>query len=65
MRRTLDSNLSGNEVYRTNSSILLVRKMLCSKFHRQTGFYTQLVSQVRVSFRDQFDSPSRRESGPS
>ena len=29
---------SGNDVYYTNSLILLVKNMLCSKLHRQNGF---------------------------
>ena len=33
MRREFDSNLSGNEVYCTNSSTLLVKNMLCSQLH--------------------------------
>ena len=31
-------NLSGNEVDFTNSEILLVKSMLCSKLHCQKGF---------------------------
>ena len=38
MKRELYQNLSGNEVYYTNSSILLVKNMLCSKLHCQKGF---------------------------
>jgi hypothetical protein len=30
MERELNQNLSGNEVYHTNSLILLVKNMLCS-----------------------------------
>jgi len=38
MKRELNLNLSGNEVYYTNSLILLVKNMLCSKLHYQKGF---------------------------
>ena len=36
-KRGLDWILSGNEVYYTNSSMLLVKKMLCGRLHRQKG----------------------------
>ena len=36
--------LSGNEVYHTNSSILLGKNMLCSKLHYQKGFDSILCS---------------------
>ena len=38
MKRDLNLNLSANEVYYTNSLILLVKNMLCSKLHCQKGF---------------------------
>ena len=38
MKRQLNQNLSGNEVYSTNSLILLVKNMLCSRLHGQKGF---------------------------
>jgi hypothetical protein len=38
MKRELNWNLSGNEVHYTNSSILLVKNMLCSKFYCQKDF---------------------------
>ena len=38
MKRELDSNLYGNEVCYTNSLILLVKNLLCSRLHRQKGF---------------------------
>ena len=38
MKRDLNSNLSGNQVYYTNSLLLLVKNMLCSKLYRQKGF---------------------------
>ena len=38
MNRELNSNLSGNKVYYTNSSILLEKNMLCNKLHDQKGF---------------------------
>ena len=37
LKRDLVRNLSGNDVYRTNSLIILVKNMLCSRLHRQTG----------------------------
>ena len=36
--KRINSNLSGNEVYYTNSSILLVKNMLCSTLHCRTDF---------------------------
>jgi hypothetical protein len=44
MRRELSSNLSGNEVCQTNSLILLVKNMLCSKLHSLKGFDTIMFS---------------------
>ena len=44
MERELNRNLSDNEVYYTNSSILLVKNMLCSKLHCQKGFYLILFA---------------------
>ena len=38
MKRELNQNLFGNEVYNTDSLILLEHKMLCSKLHCQKGF---------------------------
>ena len=38
MKRELNQNISGNKVYHTNSSILLVKSMLCSKIHHQNDF---------------------------
>jgi len=38
MKRDLNQNFSGNEVYYTNSLILLVKNMLFSKLHCQKGF---------------------------
>ena len=35
MTRELYENLSSNEVFQTNSLIVLVKNMLCSEFHRQ------------------------------
>ena len=37
MKRELDQNLSGNEVYCTNSLISLVKNMLCGKLHCKKG----------------------------
>ena len=37
MKNESNQNLSGNEVYHTNSLILLVQNMLCSKLHCQKG----------------------------
>jgi hypothetical protein len=37
MKMELDQNFSGNEVYNTNSSILFVKNMMCSKLHCQKG----------------------------
>ena len=44
MKRELDHNLFGNEVYRTNSLILLVKNMLCNKLHCQKGSNVNLLS---------------------
>ena len=38
IKRELNQNLSGDEVYYANSLILLVINMLCSKLHYQEGF---------------------------
>jgi len=38
MKGGLNQNISGSAVYHTNSLILLVRNMLCSKLHFQQGF---------------------------
>jgi len=38
MKKKLDSNLSGNQVYLTNSFILPVKNMLCSEIQCQKGF---------------------------
>jgi hypothetical protein len=38
MKRELHKNLSGNEVYYTNSIILLVKNVRCSKIHYKKGF---------------------------
>jgi len=38
MERKLIQNLAGDEVYYTNSSLLLVKNKLCSKLYRQKGF---------------------------
>ena len=38
MKRELDSKLSSNEFSYTNSLLLLVKNMLCSKLDRQKGF---------------------------
>ena len=38
IERELNSNLSGNEDHYTDTLILLVNNMLCSKLHCQTGF---------------------------
>ena len=38
MTRELDENLSGNEVDHTASSLLVILKNSCSKFHYQKGF---------------------------
>ena len=40
--KEIKSKLSGNEGYYTNSSILLVKNMLCSKLHCQKGFNSML-----------------------
>jgi hypothetical protein len=37
MKRELNQNLSGNEVYYTNSLISIVKNMLSNKLHRQKG----------------------------
>jgi len=37
-------NFRGNEVYHTNSLVLLVKDILCSKLHCQKGFYLILFS---------------------
>ena len=42
--RKSDQNLSGDEVYRTNSLISLSKNMLCSELQRQTGFHSILFS---------------------
>ena len=48
MKREVCQNLSGDEVDFTNTLILLVRNMLCSKLHCQKGFYSILFSyQIR------------------
>ena len=44
IKRELNWNLSGNEVCYTNSLILLVKNMLCSKLHRHTDFYLIIFS---------------------
>ena len=38
MKRKSNKNLPGNEVYYTNSLVLLVKNMLCSKLHYQKYF---------------------------
>ena len=44
MKRELNQNLSGNEVYHTNSLILPVNNMLCGTFHCESGFSLNLFS---------------------
>ena len=44
MKRILDQKRSGNEVYFTNSSILLVKNMLCSNLHCRKGFDLIILS---------------------
>ena len=44
MKRESNQNVSGNEVYFTNSLILLAKNMLCSKLHRQQSFNLILFS---------------------
>ena len=41
-KRALHWNLSGNEVYDTNPSILRVKDMLCSELHCQEAFSLSL-----------------------
>jgi hypothetical protein len=36
--KSFDSKLSGDEVYRTNAFLWLMKIMLCSKLHCQKGF---------------------------
>ena len=49
MKREFHSNLSGNEVCYTNSSILLAENMLCSKLHCQKDLNSILFScKIRV-----------------
>ena len=38
MKRDINKNLPGNEVYYTNALILLIKIMMCSKLHCQKGF---------------------------
>ena len=38
MKREVNQNVSGDEVYYTNSLISLVKNMLCSRLHCQKGF---------------------------
>ena len=51
MQRELDKKLSGIEVYNTNSSILLVKNMLCSKLHCENGFNLIIFSYKTAGFR--------------
>ena len=44
MKRKLNYNLSGTEVYNTNALILLVKKMLHGEHHRQKSFNLVLFS---------------------
>ena len=44
MKRGLNQNLSGDEVYYTNSLIWVVENMLCGKLHCQKGFDLILFS---------------------
>ena len=44
MKRDLNLNLYGNEIYYTNYLILLVKNMLCSKILCQKGFNSILFS---------------------
>jgi len=44
IKRESTETLSGNDVYHTNSLILLVKKMLCSKLYCQKGFNSTLFS---------------------
>ena len=48
MKRESNSNLSGNELYYTNCSILLVKNMLCRELHCQKGFNLILFSYSTV-----------------
>ena len=58
MKREFNPKLSGNEVYYTNYSTLLVKNMLCSKLNCHKGFHFILISvkngaraiRVRCSF---------------
>ena len=57
------SKLSGNEVYHTNSSILLVKNMLCSRLRYQKGLNRKFfpVSLARIDDRDRLLAHSRGE----
>ena len=44
MKRELNQNLSGNEVYDTAFSLLVILKNSCSKLHRQKSFDLLLLS---------------------
>ena len=48
MNRELNLNLSGNEVYYTNSLISRVKNMLFSKLHCQKGFHL-IISSCEIS----------------
>jgi hypothetical protein len=43
-QKELNRNPSGNEIHYTNSLMLLVNNMLCSKLHCQRGFNSILIS---------------------
>ena len=48
MKRKLNLDLSGNEVYYTACFLLVILKYSCSKLHRQKGFYLILFSYERA-----------------
>jgi len=59
LKRGLKENLSGNEVYYTNSSISLVNNMLCSKLPCQKGFNLLLFSCKNSELLWENPSPTR------
>jgi hypothetical protein len=51
-------NLSGNELYHTACSVLVILKNLCSKLHSQTGFNFILFS-LKISPRQLLEVDTR------
>ena len=56
--KSFHSKLSGNEGYCTNASLVLIKIMMCSKFHCQKGF-----NSIAFSY-DIGDSPDGAEDVP-